>query len=90
MKKFFYIILAIALAVSCTGSRGVDGDYLLDIIPYPEDVTIRSGSFNAAGATFHCDPLMDEASRNVASKFAARLSEASGKPSEVIEGRARA
>lgn len=80
-------VFAVLLAVSCANLH--DSDEYLDIVPYPNEVSLRSGSFNAAGAAFHCDGNMDEMSRKIVSDFAARLSLVSGKESDLTTGNSR-
>ncbi|MGM9736610.1 MAG: beta-N-acetylhexosaminidase [Candidatus Cryptobacteroides sp.] len=80
-------VLAVLLAVSCVDIN--DSDNWLDIVPYPNEVNLRAGSVNVAGAVFHCDANMDELSRNVISDFASRLSLVCGKESVVTTGNSR-
>ena len=54
-----------------------------ELIPYPSELTPRSGSYAVAGAAFTCDERLDEASRAVVEEFAARLSEATQAESAV-------
>lgn len=55
-----------------------------DIIPCPNRMELHSGTFNASGAIFHCDPAADPASAAVISGFADAVSMASGKPSGTV------
>ena len=47
MKKFLLLLTVVALS-SCAGNDVAD----LTIIPYPNEVEVRAGSFDAAGAEF--------------------------------------
>lgn len=85
MKKTLILsAIAVILASCCQTDKT-----RIDVIPYPNDVDIRCGSFAAAGAEFKCDPAMDEASKAVVEAFAQQLSLVSGKPSIVSEGDAK-
>ena len=81
MKKTLIIALLLAAAVSCCRTEET-----INVVPYPNSVDIRCGSFAAAGAVFHCDAAMDEASKAAVEAFAGQLSLVSGQKSEVVEG----
>ena len=83
MKKLF-LLLTIAAAASCT-SQVQQGD-VLDVVPYPNEVCIGEGLFEAKGASVTYDETLDEASVNVINLFAQKLSEISGKQSPVAAG----
>ena len=83
MKKLF-LLLTIAAAASCT-SQLQQGD-VLDVVPYPNEVCIGEGLFEAKGASVTYDETLDEASVNVINLFAQKLSEISGKQSAVAAG----
>ena len=51
----------------------------LNLVPYPQEVVINSGSFKVNGAAFNCDPAVDARSQEAIRKFSVRLSQASGK-----------
>ena len=52
---------------------------VLNLVPYPQEVVINSGSFKVAGAAFNCDPSVDARSQEAIRKFTVRLSQTSGK-----------
>ena len=85
MKRIFSILAAATVmtaAVSCSsGSKEP-----LTIIPYPNSVTMHSGSFNAAGADFHCSEGTSTMERKAVSEFASALAAASGTECNVTEG----
>lgn len=85
MKRIFSILAAaaaMAAAVSCSsGSKEP-----LTIIPYPNSVTMHSGSFDAAGADFHCSEGTSTMERKAVSEFASALAAASGTECNVTEG----
>lgn len=85
MKNTLILAAAAAILVSCcqTAKTGIN------VIPYPNSVEVRCGSFNAAGAEFCCDMEMDEASKAIVNAFAEQLSLTSGMLSPVAEGIAK-
>ena len=75
MKRIIIILAAVAAIASC-GQPAVES---INVVPYPNDVTIKSGTFNlAANNCFHISADMDQASRDAAASFAAQLSLTSG------------
>lgn len=56
------------------------------MVPYPNEVQMGEGVFDAAGATFHYGEGLDEASLDVINAFAAQLSLVTGKQSAVEAG----
>lgn len=69
---------AIAVASCCNAEKN-----LIEVVPYPNEVEIKCGTFNAAGAGFSYSSELDEASRNIINSFAAQLSLVSGAESTV-------
>ena len=82
MKKIFILVAAAALFASCCQTEKTT----LDIVPYPNNVELKCGSFTAAGAEFHLDPAMDEASKAIVNAFAEQLALTSGTTCTVTEG----
>ncbi len=81
--RFIYIMLAGALSLaSCCGT----GSQSVEVVPLPNEITVRSGHFDAAGAKFSYSRGMDLLAADAINGFAARLSAASGKESTVSEG----
>ncbi len=79
MKRLLaFFVCSLVLASCCRKNT-------YELIPYPNQLTARSGSFEAAGASFHCDGQMDEASLAVVAAFASQLSEATGIESPAAE-----
>ena len=60
-------------------SLGCHAEGLGNIIPRPSQVVELKGSFRLPGVTIKCDPGMDPVSLEAVSRFAARLSLATGK-----------
>lgn len=73
MNRLLTFFASSLLLASCTPETNS-----YELIPYPNQLTPRSGSYDVSGAAFLCDERMDEASRAVVEEFASRLSEASG------------
>ena len=74
MNRLFTLLASSLLLVSCAGG-GETNTY--ELIPYPNQLTPRSGKYSVADAPFTCDERLDEASRAVIEEFATRLSETS-------------
>ncbi len=83
MKKISFgaVVLVAALFVAC----GTVDDRTLDVVPYPNGVEIKSGTFGVSGAGFHCSADFDEAAKAVIMKFAEQLSYVTGKGSTIDE-----
>ncbi len=85
MKKNPLIVIATVMmslaAVSC-GSGRTDS---INVIPYPNGVSLHSGSFDAAGAAFYSEPGISAEASDAIESFRNRLSEASGKESSVSQ-----
>ena len=70
------ILAAIAAAMlSCTSVN----DNVINVVPYPNEVEVKAGTFDAAGAEFHLSEGLDEGTVNIIEAFAAQLSLTSGK-----------
>ena len=87
MKKFLSALFALALAASCTSLD--PKEYGIDVVPYPNEVSLKAGSYKVAGAVFHYDRNMDALSVQAVTDFADRLSRVTGKQSLVSEGHSR-
>ena len=74
MRRSFFIAAIAAAVLSCTNA----GDNTINVVPYPNEVSIQSGTFDAAGAAFQCSEDIDEASANAIAAFADQLSTVSG------------
>lgn len=87
MKKFLSALFALALAASCISLN--PKEYGIDVVPYPNEVSLKAGSYKVAGAVFHYDGNMDALSVQAVTDFADRLSRVTGKQSLVSEGHSR-
>lgn len=81
MRKTLILASLLAAVVSCCRVEGT-----INVIPYPNNVELKCGSFTAAGAEFHLDPAMDEASKAIVNAFAEQLALTSGTTCTVTEG----
>ena len=77
-RKLFAACTALLLAFGLSAKEGVSP---VNIIPYPQSVTLQKGSFNARGAQFNCDPSLDAATQKAVSAFAIQLSKVCGRVS---------
>ena len=84
----FRILLPVAAAAIAVLSSCSHKPAALTVTPYPNDVTIKCGTFNAAGADFAVDPALDPDSRDIVVAFASQLSAVSGHENTLLEGTA--
>ena len=84
MKKTLLLSTLAAAFFSCCPAP----QETLSVVPYPNDVTIKSGTFDAQGAAFHYSEGFDEATQNLIKGFAERLALVSGSECVVEEGKA--
>ena len=84
MRRSFFIAALAAAVISC----GTANDNTISVVPYPNEVNIKGGSFDAAGAGFHYAPELDEASANAIKAFAGQLSFVSGTENTVDDAAA--
>ncbi len=79
MRKIIVLPVFAALFMACVKAE----DQTLNVIPYPNEVEIKSGAFRVSGAGMHCSADFDEAAKSVVSKFAEQLSLVTGRESLV-------
>ena len=79
MKRISIIVSAIAVLASCSTKEA----HNINVIPYPNEVKVMSGTFNAAGASFHIDQATDQLTQDLINTFAAQLEHVSGQESAV-------
>ena len=85
MKKIF-LFLTVALAAAC--AQEVKQNSVLNVVPFPNEVQMGEGEFNAKGAAVTYDAALDQATVNVIASFAEKLSAISGAESAVAAGTA--
>lgn len=83
--RFFFIALTSLFILSGCAKNSKEA---LTVVPFPNQVEMGYGDFNAAGAVFYIDSSMDEYSKNAVNEFAAKLSAVTGAESVVQEGKA--
>ena len=81
MKNFLFFLTAVA-CVACGRNDLSD----ITVVPFPNEVEVLAGDFDAAGASFHYSSEMDEPSVKVVKAFAAQLSLVTAQESVVNEG----
>ena len=59
MKKIYILLSAVLLASAC--QQGTTDP--INVIPYPDEVEVKGGTFNAAGAAFSYAPEFDQAAK---------------------------
>ena len=74
------VLAAVTVATAAAKSK-------ITVVPYPNEVTIGNGTFNAQGANVTYDAALDEASVNVIKAFAEKLSFVSGAKNVVSAGK---
>ena len=84
MKKTLFISAIAAILVSCNTTEVKP----INVVPYPNEVIVKPGSFNACGAEFHFDTAFDETTQDIIKEFAEQLSLVSGTESNVAPGKA--
>lgn len=84
MKRISILTALAVILFSCTPSVET-----INVVPYPNEVEIKSGTFDAAGADFHYPEAADEGTKNIIEAFASQLSLVSGKESVAGNGTSR-
>ncbi len=72
------IFIAMTVAMLSSAACGCEEDKTSGVVPYPNEVNVRCGSFDAAGAEFHYSTGFDEAAKNIINSFAQQLSLVTG------------
>ena len=79
MKKSMILSAVAAAFIACTPVA----ENSISVVPFPNEVNMKSGSFDAAGADFHFSSEMDEGSVALVEALAGQLSKVTGKMSSV-------
>ncbi len=79
MRKIIILPVFVALFMACIKAE----DQALNVVPYPNEVEIKSGTFHVSGAGLHCSADFNGDAKAVVSKFAEQLSLVTGKESPV-------
>ena len=83
MRKTLLLALALSALTACTTVTTS-----INVVPYPNEVEIKGGTFTAAGADFNYSPEFDQPAKDAINAFAQQLSLTSGKESRTSEGTA--
>ncbi len=83
MKNILLSAIIILSFLSCTRTETV-----INVVPYPAEVSMGSGSCQVAGAVFHIDEKADALSEAAVRRFAETLSATTGAESQVVKGTA--
>ena len=86
MKKILIILSVLLAAAACT-PKDVQ---TINVVPYPNEVQVKSGAFCVAGADVRYDAAADEMTKTLLNAFAQQLSLVTGTESAVYEGEAGA
>ena len=81
MKKIFLLLTVIA-AVSCSRNEGP----AFNVVPYPNEVELCAGTFDAAGAEFHYSTEIEPLAVDLIEAFAAQLSMVTSKENTIAQG----
>ncbi len=77
--KTLLISVLAAIAISCTTAEKPQ----LTVVPYPNEVEMKTGTFNASGADFHHSSDVDKATADLINAFAGQLTLVTGQESTV-------
>ena len=83
MKKNL-ILLSILLAAIACAPKDVQ---TINVVPYPNEVNVKSGEFCVVGADMAYSATCDELTKNLVNAFAQQLTLVTGVESEVTEGK---
>ncbi len=84
MKKAGILLSLFAVMFMCAACDDADNQEIT-VVPYPNEVEIKAGRFNASGAGFHYSGDFDDAAKAVIENFARQLSLVTGKKSPADE-----
>ena len=84
MKKTL-IILSVLLAAAACAPKNVQ---TINVVPYPNEVAVKSGEFSIAGADVRYGTACDEKTKSILNAFAQQLTLVTGAESKVYEGEA--
>ena len=84
MKKTLIILSVLLAAVACA-PKDVQ---TINVVPYPNEVNVKSGEFCVAGAEVAYSAACDELTKNLVDAFAQQLTLVTGVESKVTEGKA--
>ena len=89
MKKYTSILLALVAVFACNSPKEQTATRLsIDVVPHPNEVLAKEGTFNAAGADIHYGADLDDRSKAAINQFANQLFLTSASAGKVEEGTA--
>ena len=80
MKKLLLLTVVLAAFTGCNEVKDIT------VIPYPNEVQLNSGTFNAAGAEFYYSAEIEPLAVDLIEAFAAQLSMVTSKESALVQG----
>ena len=84
MKKVLFLSAILATVISCATAEKPS----VNVVPFPNSVETRAGTFSAIGADIHYDAQAADAAAHIIEGFADRLALVSGTPCSLMEGKA--
>ncbi len=87
MKRILFFVMALFVTASAAviACRAIDGQPAVTVVPYPNEVTVRTGTFEVSGADVRYSAGFDDAAKNIICSFAQQLSLVTGEESLCIE-----
>ena len=82
MKRILLTAIIILCAISCTMQKIAR----VDIVPYPNSVTLKSGVFNIAGSSVYYDAAFDDMTAKAVARLCGQLSLVTGEQFSASEG----
>ena len=87
MKKYTSILLALVAVVACNGPKEQEATLLsIDVVPHPNEVIAKEGTFDAAAADVYYGSDLDDRSKAAINQFAQQLFMASASNGKIEEG----
>lgn len=86
MKRILIMAAVVIMAAACSSTEETAAERTLSVVPYPAQVNMLKGEWNAKGATISYGADLDDRSKNVIRKFADQLTLVSGAKSTATEG----
>ena len=81
MKKAYLIAAILTIVTSCCKTA----ENVISVVPYPNEIEIKCGSFNVDGANFFISEGIDEASVRIIEGFSADIAAVSGQDNAITE-----
>ncbi|MCM1501443.1 MAG: family 20 glycosylhydrolase [Bacteroidales bacterium] len=85
MKHIFFKLATAMAAALAAASCCNSGKESIDVVPYPNNVSLHCGNFQAAGANFYCAPQVSDESKAAIYDFFGNLSALSCQENKALE-----